>query len=95
MALGARKGQVLWLMLRESSALVGAGTILGFLGAFGLAKTLSALTSIFVDALKIGTDDPRLLLGAPLSLAALAMFACYVPARKAAKIDPLRALRQE
>lgn len=95
MALGARKGQVLRLMLRESSALVGAGTVLGFLGAFVLAKILSALTSIFVDALKVGTDDPRLLLGAPLLLAALALLACYVPARRAAKIDPLKALRQE
>lgn len=95
MALGARKGQVLRLMLREGAALVGAGTVLGFLGAFVLAKILSALTSIFVDALKVGTDDPRLLLGAPLLLAALALLACYVPARRAAKIDPLKALRQE
>jgi macrolide transport system ATP-binding/permease protein len=95
MALGARKGQVLRLMLREGSALVGAGTALGFLGAFILAKILSSLTSIFVDALKVGTDDLRLLLGAPLLLAALAMLACYVPARRAAKIDPLKALRQE
>jgi predicted permease len=95
MALGARKGQVLRLMLREGSALVAAGTVLGFLGAFILAKILSSLTSVFVDALKVGTDDPRLLLGAPLLLAALAMLACYIPARRAAKIDPLKALRQE
>ena len=51
MALGARKGQVLLLMLREATALVSAGTVLGFLGAFALAKILSRLTSIFVDAL--------------------------------------------
>jgi predicted permease len=95
MALGARKGQVLRLMLREGSALVAAGTVLGFLGAFILAKILSSLTSVFVDALKVGTDDPRLLLGAPLLLAALAMLACYIPARRAAKIDPLKALRRE
>jgi ABC-type antimicrobial peptide transport system permease subunit len=95
MALGARKGQVLLLMLREATALVSAGTVLGFLGAFALAKILSRLTSIFVDALKVGTDDPRLLIGAPLLLAALALLACYVPARRAAKIDPMNALRQE
>ena len=95
MALGARKGQVLRLVLREGAALVSVGTLLGFLGAVALSKTLSALTHVFVDALKLGTNDPRLLLGAPLLLAGLALLACYVPARRAAKIDPLKALREE
>jgi hypothetical protein len=95
MALGARKGQVLQLVLREGAALVSVGTLLGFLGAVALAKVLSALTHVFVDALKVGTNDPRLLLGAPLLLAGLALLACYVPARRAAKIDPLKALREE
>jgi len=95
MALGARKGQVLGLVLREGASLVSAGTVLGFLGAFALAKMLSAMTSVFVDALDVGTDDPRLLLGAPLLLAGVALLACYLPARRAAQIDPLRALREE
>jgi ABC-type antimicrobial peptide transport system permease subunit len=95
MALGARKGQVLALVLREGTALVIAGTVLGFLGAFGLAKILSALTNVFVESLKVGTNDPRLLAGAPLLLATLALLACYLPARKATKIDPLKALREE
>jgi macrolide transport system ATP-binding/permease protein len=94
MALGARKGQVLLLVMREGTALVSVGTVLGFLGAFALAKTLSALTNVFVDALKMGTGDLRLLVGAPLLLAGLALLACYVPARRAAKIDPLQALRE-
>jgi predicted permease len=94
MALGARKGQVLVLVLREGAALVIVGTVLGFLGAFGLAKMLSSLTNVFVDALRVGTNDPRLLVGAPLLLAGLALLACYVPARRAAKIDPLKALRE-
>jgi predicted permease len=93
-ALGAGKGQVLRLVLREGAALVGAGTVLGFLGAFVLAKMLSALTSVFFDSLKVGTNDPRLLVGAPLLLAGLALLACYLPARSAAKVDPLKALRQ-
>jgi len=53
------------------------------------------LTSAFADAFKIGTNDPRLLVGAPVLLAGLALLACYVPARTAVKIDPLKALRQE
>jgi ABC-type antimicrobial peptide transport system permease subunit len=95
MALGARQTQVLRLVLREGTALIIVGTALGFLGAVAMAKILSALTSFFADAFKVGTTDPRLLVGAPLLLAAVTLFACYVPARKAAKIDPLQALRQE
>jgi macrolide transport system ATP-binding/permease protein len=95
MALGARKWQALLLVLREGAALVSVGTVLGFLGAFAVAKILSALTNVFVDSLKVGTGDPRLLVGAPLLLATLAMLACYIPARRAAKIDPLKALREE
>jgi macrolide transport system ATP-binding/permease protein len=94
MALGARKAQVLRLVLREGAALVGVGSVLGFLGAFALSKVLATLTSAFVDALKVGTNDPRLLIGAPLLLAALALLACYIPARTAARIDPLNALRE-
>jgi ABC-type antimicrobial peptide transport system permease subunit len=94
-ALGASRAQVLRLVLREGAALVGVGTVLGFLGAVGLAKIVSALANIFVEALRVGTNDPRLLVGAPLLLAAVAMLACYVPARRSVRIDPLKALRQE
>jgi predicted permease len=95
MALGSSKGKVLRLVLREGIVLVAAGTVLGFLGAIAMSKGLSALTSIFGDAFKVGTNDPRLLIGAPLLLAGLAMLACYIPARRSAKIDPLKALREE
>ena len=95
MALGARKVQVLGLVLREGAALVTVGTALGFLGAMALVKMLSALTSVFSDAFNLSTNDPRLVVGAPLLLAALAMLACYIPARRSMKIDPVKALRQE
>jgi len=94
-ALGASRAQVLRLVLREGTALVSIGTVLGFLGAMAMAKILSALTNLFAEAFRVGTDDLRLLIGAPLLLAAVAMLACYVPARRSVRIDPLKALRQE
>jgi putative ABC transport system permease protein len=86
---------VLLLVLREGSALVLTGSVLGLAGAFGVSKALSAMTHIYVDAFKVGTNDPRLIFGAPLLLAGLAMLACYLPARRSTKIDPLLALREE
>jgi predicted permease len=94
-ALGSSRGRVLRLVLREGATLVGVGSALGFLGAIAVAKMLSALTSIFAESLSFGMDDPRLLLGAPLLLATVAMLACYVPARGSTRIDPLQALREE
>jgi ABC-type antimicrobial peptide transport system permease subunit len=94
-ALGARKSQVLSLVLREGATLVAVGTVVGFLGSVALAKAMSAITSQFSDAFSLGVGDPRLLIGAPLLLACLALLACYIPARRAMAIDPLKALRTE
>jgi macrolide transport system ATP-binding/permease protein len=93
MALGANKGQVLRLVLREGIALIAVGTVLGFAGAVLVSKALEAATNALADALAMGTNDPRVLVGAPALLAALALLACYVPARAAVRIDPLKALR--
>jgi predicted permease len=95
MALGANKGQVLRLVLREGIALIAVGTVLGFAGAVLVSKALEAATNALADALAMGTNDPRVLVGAPALLAALALLACYVPARAAVRIDPLKALRTE
>lgn len=95
MALGARKGQVLGLVMREGTVLVVIGSILGFAGAAALARLLSALVNVFAQVFHTATSDPKLIVGAPLLLAALAMIACYLPARRSAQIDPLKALREE
>lgn len=95
MALGARRSQVLGLVLREGLALISAGTVIGFLGAVAVTKMVSALLKEFADAFQIGTNDPRLLVGAPLLLAGLALLACWIPAQRATRIDPLKAMRQE
>jgi predicted permease len=95
MALGSSKGQVLRLVLREGTVLVIIGTALGFAGAVVMVKGLSSLANMFADAFQFGVNDPRLLIGAPVLLAGLAMLACYIPARRSAQIDPLKALREE
>lgn len=95
MALGARKSQVLGLVLREGGALVLAGCVLGLLAAMAVSRVLAALLSMFGPSFLAGARDPRLIIGAPVLLAALAMAACYIPARKSTQIDPLIALREE
>lgn len=95
MALGSRQGQVLRLVMREGGTLVMAGSVLGFLGAIGVSRGLGAASIVFGPAFAAGSHDLRPIVGAPLLLAGLAMLACYVPARRSTKIDPLIALRQE
>jgi predicted permease len=95
MALGANKNQVLRLVMREGFALIAVGTVLGFAGSVVVSKALEAATSVIADAMALGTNDPRLLIGAPALLSVLALVACYVPARAAVRIDPLKALRTE
>jgi ABC-type antimicrobial peptide transport system permease subunit len=96
MALGARSTQVLALVLKKGTVLVAVGSVLGFAGAFAISRGLSSVTSQFASAFASSVGDPILLIGAPVVLlASLAMLACYVPARRSTKIDPLLALREE
>jgi putative ABC transport system permease protein len=89
MALGARKGQVLWMVIREMMVLVLIGVGVGIAGASGV-------TWLFADQLfSVSPLDPLTLVVVSLILASVALFACYVPARRATKVDPLIALRYE
>lgn len=94
MALGARSGQVLRLVLREGAVMVTIGAAVGFFGAFLIYRVLAH--GLFSAAnLAFSITDPLLVAGAPLLLASLALLACYLPARRAARIDPLTSLREE
>ena len=95
MALGARRIQAVRLVLKEGVVMVIVGSVLGFLGAWGIARMASAATDQFARIFAVGTGDPLLVIGAPLLLVSLALLACYLPARRATRIDPLAALREE
>src|SRR5688500_9696806 len=88
-ALGARPGDVLGLVVGRAAYLAGAGVAIGLAAAFGVSRLLSGL--IF----GVSTSDPKTFLITPLVLAAAAMLASYVPARRATKLDPMEALRSE
>ena len=95
MALGARGRQVQGLVMREGTALVVVGLVCGFAGALALRRAFSAVSEPLAKGFAQPAPDSLLLVGAPLLLAALALLACYFPARRATKIDPMSALREE
>ena len=95
MALGAQRSDVLWLVMKEGAVLVTIGTVIGLAGAWAGIRVLSTFMSTVARTAGTSASDPMLLVGAPLLLAALALGACYVPARKSLRIDPAAALRPE
>jgi predicted permease len=95
MALGARRGDVLALVMKEGALLVAVGSVLGLAGARAGTRLMSAFMESIARTAGTSTSDPMLLIGAPLLLAVLALLACYVPARKSMRVDPVIALRSE
>ncbi|HTC87787.1 MAG TPA: FtsX-like permease family protein, partial [Bryobacteraceae bacterium] len=95
MALGARGFQVLRLVMKEGAVMVAIGTAIGFASAFLISRALSSLTFQLDQLFAQKTNDPLLLIGAPVLLAGVALLACYLPARRCAYMDPLNALRDE
>jgi len=95
MALGARSGQVQALVLKEGTVLVAVGTVLGMAGAFVMLRAFATFTPMMMKSFGERANDPWLLFAAPLVLAGIAMLACYLPSRRATRIDPMSALRAE
>jgi ABC-type antimicrobial peptide transport system permease subunit len=89
MALGAVQGDVLWLVMREVLMLVGTGIVLGLAGAWGLGRLVSS------QLYGVTANDPATIAGAAVLLAAVALVAGYVPARRATRVNPVLALRYE
>ncbi len=88
-ALGAQKRDVLRLVLGQGLWLAGGGAIAGLVLAYFLARGVSALL------FGVHPLDPATFLGVPLLLVGVALVACYIPARRATKVDPMVALRYE
>jgi putative ABC transport system permease protein len=89
MALGANVRDVLRMIVSQGMRMVLIGLALGLTGAFALTRVFASLL------LGVGTTDPLTFVGVAALLAVIALLACWIPARRATKVDPLIALRQE
>lgn len=88
-ALGAQVGDVLRMILGQGMVVIGIGLGLGLIAAFALMRLLKSLL------FGVGENDPITFGAITLVLLLVALFACYIPARRAMKVDPLVALRSE
>jgi putative ABC transport system permease protein len=89
MALGARVPDILKMVLREGLKLILIGVAIGLIAALAMAQLMKSLLY------GVGAVDPLTFVGAPVLLAFTAMVACWIPARRAAKTDPMIALRND
>jgi putative ABC transport system permease protein len=89
MALGANASDALRMVLREGLVLTAIGAGVGLVLSIGAGKVLSSLLY------RVDSFDPLVLSAAPALLAAVSLVACYIPARRAARLDPMVALRDE
>jgi putative ABC transport system permease protein len=88
-ALGASRGDLLRMTLRSGMLMAGIGLVLGFGGALGLTRLLANLL------FGVGERDPMTMGAVAAILTCVALLACYIPARRATKVDPMVALRYE
>jgi putative ABC transport system permease protein len=89
LALGAHPRKVLQLVLSHGATLAGIGIAIGLFGAFALSRVVAGMLY------NVAATDPLTLLSVSLLLAAVALLACYIPARRATRLDPIITLREE
>jgi len=89
MALGAGRRDVLKLVVRQGMALTVTGVAIGVAAAFALSRALHSLL------FEIRPEDPVTFVAVPLLVTSFALLACYLPAQRATKVDPMVALRYE
>jgi putative ABC transport system permease protein len=89
MALGAGEESILQMVLRNGAVLAVTGVSIGLLAAFLLARLITSLL------FQTSAADPPTFSLVPLLLLGVALLACYLPARRAARVDPMTALRYE
>jgi putative ABC transport system permease protein len=89
MALGAGRREILGLILRQGMGLVIVGVLCGLVASWALTRTMARLL------VGVSVTDPITFAGVTLLLAAIALWACYLPARRAMRVDPMAALRHE
>jgi putative ABC transport system permease protein len=89
MALGAQPSHVIWLFLRRAFVLVALGLMMGLAGAFGVGQLLQSVL------IQTSTRDVVTLVSIAGLMAVVAVAACFWPARRATRLDPLAALRYE
>jgi putative ABC transport system permease protein len=88
MALGADASRVLRLVVMRGMLFAGAGVLVGLAGAFASTRVLSSVL------FEVGTRDPVTFVGVAAALSAIALLACWVPAFRASRVDPVVALRE-